>query len=177
MVDKDLKDWFCCGLVFQQAAEVVMRLWHMGRLWTRKRLILIPTVVFFFFHFFTFSSLSLRALSRCEEMIQRYSRELNSDGAMVGKAVEDCMRAIIGVLLNLTHDNGQCEHSGRVRTQLFLCLTAVCTHVLTCVCVCRVGQYKDGRTRGFNSHCSELCSQSSSVSSTRAEVRRPSTGK
>ncbi|KAG8008865.1 Wings apart-like protein-like protein [Nibea albiflora] len=46
-----------------------------------------------------------RALSRCEEMIQRYSRELNSDGAVVGKAVEDCMRAIIGVLLNLTHDN------------------------------------------------------------------------
>ncbi len=49
---------------------------------------------------------SLRALRRCEEMIQRYSRELNSDRAVVGKAVEDCMRAIIGVLLNLTHDNG-----------------------------------------------------------------------
>ncbi|XP_070707802.1 wings apart-like protein homolog [Pempheris klunzingeri] len=48
---------------------------------------------------------SAKALSRCEEMIQRYSRELNSDGAVVGKAVEDCMRAIIGVLLNLTHDN------------------------------------------------------------------------
>ncbi|XP_068610520.1 wings apart-like protein homolog [Brachionichthys hirsutus] len=48
---------------------------------------------------------SARALSRCEEMIQRYSRELNSDGSAVGKAVEDCMRAIIGVLLNLTHDN------------------------------------------------------------------------
>lgn len=47
---------------------------------------------------------SARGLRRCEEMIQRYSRELNSDGA-VGKAVEDCMRAIIGVLLNLTHDN------------------------------------------------------------------------
>ncbi|XP_074477182.1 wings apart-like protein homolog isoform X2 [Sebastes fasciatus] len=47
---------------------------------------------------------SAKGLSRCEEMIQRYSRELNSDGA-VGKAVEDCMRAIIGVLLNLTHDN------------------------------------------------------------------------
>uniref|UniRef100_A0A8C9Z0N9 Wings apart-like protein homolog n=1 Tax=Sander lucioperca TaxID=283035 RepID=A0A8C9Z0N9_SANLU len=47
---------------------------------------------------------SAKALRRCEEMIQRYSRELNSDGA-VGKAVEDCMRAIIGVLLNLTHDN------------------------------------------------------------------------
>lgn len=52
-------------------------------------------------------------------MIQRYSRALNnssvlSSGALlphcsfsnVGKAVEDCMRAIIGVLLNLTHDNG-----------------------------------------------------------------------
>ncbi|XP_060889570.1 wings apart-like protein homolog isoform X1 [Labrus mixtus] len=47
---------------------------------------------------------SAKALRRCEAMIQRYSRELNSDGA-VGKAVEDCMRAIIGVLLNLTHDN------------------------------------------------------------------------
>ncbi|CAJ1081368.1 wings apart-like protein homolog [Xyrichtys novacula] len=47
---------------------------------------------------------SAKALSRCEVMIQRYSRELNPDGA-VGKAVEDCMRAIIGVLLNLTHDN------------------------------------------------------------------------
>lgn len=48
---------------------------------------------------------SAKALSRCEAMIQRYSREFNSDGAVVGKAVEDCMRAIIGVLLNLTHDN------------------------------------------------------------------------
>ncbi|XP_044034438.1 wings apart-like protein homolog isoform X2 [Siniperca chuatsi] len=48
---------------------------------------------------------SAKALRRCEEMIQRYSRELNSDRAVVGKAVEDCMRAIIGVLLNLTHDN------------------------------------------------------------------------
>ncbi|XP_068161950.1 wings apart-like protein homolog [Antennarius striatus] len=48
---------------------------------------------------------SAKALSRCEEMIQRYSREFNSDGTAVGKAVEDCMRAIIGVLLNLTHDN------------------------------------------------------------------------
>ncbi|KAF6730742.1 Wings apart-like-like protein [Oryzias melastigma] len=46
-----------------------------------------------------------KALRRCEHMIQRYSRELNSDGAAIGKAVEDCMRAIIGVLLNLTHDN------------------------------------------------------------------------
>ncbi|KAM4624546.1 wings apart-like protein homolog [Polymixia lowei] len=60
---------------------------------------------------------SAKALRRCEEMIQRYSREVNiarcSDGTAlpfcsnsnVGKAVEDCMRAIIGVLLNLTHDN------------------------------------------------------------------------
>lgn len=50
---------------------------------------------------------SAKALARCEAMIQRYSREVNADGAVavVGKAVEDCMRAIIGVLLNLTHDN------------------------------------------------------------------------
>ncbi|XP_053731630.1 wings apart-like protein homolog isoform X2 [Synchiropus splendidus] len=61
---------------------------------------------------------SARALWHCEDMIQRYSRALNnssltSSGALlphcsfsnVGKAVEDCMRAVIGVLLNLTHDN------------------------------------------------------------------------
>lgn len=61
---------------------------------------------------------SARALRYCEDMIQRYSRALNnssvsSSGATlphcsfsnVGKAVEDCMRAVIGVLLNLTHDN------------------------------------------------------------------------
>lgn len=60
-----------------------------------------------------------RALRHCEDMIQRYSRALNNsslssaDAALphcsfsnVGKAVEDCMRAVIGVLLNLTHDNG-----------------------------------------------------------------------
>lgn len=60
-----------------------------------------------------------RALWHCEDMIQRYSRVLNNSslslsGAVlphcsfsnVGKAVEDCMRAVIGVLLNLTHDNG-----------------------------------------------------------------------
>ncbi|KAF7657945.1 hypothetical protein LDENG_00019180 [Lucifuga dentata] len=46
-----------------------------------------------------------KALNRCEGMIQRYSREVNSERAVLGKAVEDCMRAIIGVLLNLTHDN------------------------------------------------------------------------
>lgn len=48
----------------------------------------------------------VRALNRCEQMIQRYSRELSSDSSAVGKAVEDCMKAVIGVLLNLTHDNG-----------------------------------------------------------------------
>ncbi|XP_037127356.1 wings apart-like protein homolog [Syngnathus acus] len=63
---------------------------------------------------------SARALRHCEDMIQRYSRALNNicvsaeagDAALphwscsnVGKAVEDCMRAVIGVLLNLTHDN------------------------------------------------------------------------
>ncbi|XP_062269883.1 wings apart-like protein homolog isoform X1 [Platichthys flesus] len=48
---------------------------------------------------------SAKGLGRCEAMIQRYSRVVNSDGAVVGKAVENCMRAIIGVLLNLTHDN------------------------------------------------------------------------
>ncbi|XP_062859281.1 wings apart-like protein homolog isoform X2 [Trichomycterus rosablanca] len=51
---------------------------------------------------------SAKALRHCEEMIQRYSR--NTPGSSpshssVGKAVQDCMRAIIGILLNLTHDN------------------------------------------------------------------------
>ncbi|KAM6956221.1 wings apart-like protein homolog [Aplochiton taeniatus] len=58
-----------------------------------------------------------RGLRYCEDMVQRYSREVNSSlcsaGTVlphcsfshVGKAVEDCMRAVIGVLLNLTHDN------------------------------------------------------------------------
>nr|XP_023686672.1 wings apart-like protein homolog [Paramormyrops kingsleyae] len=49
---------------------------------------------------------SAKGLRHCEAMIQRYSREVSGDrGSNVGKAVEDCMRAIIGVLLNLTHDN------------------------------------------------------------------------
>nr|XP_046257844.1 wings apart-like protein homolog isoform X2 [Scatophagus argus] len=61
---------------------------------------------------------SARALRHCEDMIQRYSRALNNSSlslsgatlphcsfSNVGKAVEDCMRAVIGVLLNLTHDN------------------------------------------------------------------------
>ncbi|XP_056147614.1 wings apart-like protein homolog isoform X2 [Lampris incognitus] len=61
---------------------------------------------------------SARGLRCCEQMIQRYSRALNNSSlslsgaalphssfSNVGKAVEDCMRAVIGVLLNLTHDN------------------------------------------------------------------------
>ncbi|XP_064790256.1 wings apart-like protein homolog [Oncorhynchus masou masou] len=60
---------------------------------------------------------SARGLRYCVEMIQCYSREVNSSlcssgtalphssFSNVGKAVEDCMRAVIGVLLNLTHDN------------------------------------------------------------------------
>ncbi|KAJ3610778.1 hypothetical protein NHX12_022869 [Muraenolepis orangiensis] len=60
---------------------------------------------------------SARGLRCCEDMVRRYSRALNSSSVCsaselphcsfsnVGKAVEDCMRAIIGVLLNLTHDN------------------------------------------------------------------------
>ncbi|XP_071986591.1 wings apart-like protein homolog isoform X2 [Engystomops pustulosus] len=61
---------------------------------------------------------SAKALRHCEEFIQRYNRAEesicipynkplihHSAGSHVGKAVEDCMRAIIGVLLNLTHDN------------------------------------------------------------------------
>ncbi|NWI10590.1 WAPL protein, partial [Crypturellus soui] len=61
---------------------------------------------------------SAKALQHCEELIQRYNRAEDSiclpDNKPlphqnitnhVGKAVEDCMRAIIGVLLNLTNDN------------------------------------------------------------------------
>ncbi|XP_076844117.1 wings apart-like protein homolog isoform X2 [Brachyhypopomus gauderio] len=66
---------------------------------------------------------SAKALYHCKEMVQRYSREVSRSsprpppvytstsgggdvgGGGVGKAVEDCMRAVIGVLLNLTHDN------------------------------------------------------------------------
>ncbi|XP_076615746.1 wings apart-like protein homolog [Chaetodon auriga] len=75
---------------------------------------------------------SARALSRCEEMIQRYSRELSPDGAVVGKAVEDCMRAIIGVLLNLTHDNEW--GSTKTGEQQDLIMTAL-------NCVLKVPQY------------------------------------
>lgn len=61
---------------------------------------------------------SAKALRHCEEFIQRYNRAEDticiphnetlphhSASSHVGKAVEDCMRAIIGVLLNLTNDN------------------------------------------------------------------------
>ncbi|XP_070086209.1 wings apart-like protein homolog isoform X4 [Equus caballus] len=61
---------------------------------------------------------SAKALQHCEELIQQYNRAENSVCVPeskplphqnvtnhVGKAVEDCMRAIIGVLLNLTNDN------------------------------------------------------------------------
>ncbi|XP_075573598.1 wings apart-like protein homolog isoform X1 [Pelecanus crispus] len=62
---------------------------------------------------------SAKALQHCEELIQRYNRaedsiclpdnkplpHQNVTTNHVGKAVEDCMRAIIGVLLNLTNDN------------------------------------------------------------------------
>lgn len=59
-----------------------------------------------------------RALHHCKQMIQRYSRGITSSSGSalpqsshsnVGKAVEDCMRAVIGVLLNLTHDNGETQ--------------------------------------------------------------------
>lgn len=61
---------------------------------------------------------SAKALQHCEDLIQQYNRAENSICVAdskplpyqnvtnhVGKAVEDCMRAIIGVLLNLTNDN------------------------------------------------------------------------
>ncbi|OCT71962.1 wings apart-like protein homolog [Xenopus laevis] len=61
---------------------------------------------------------SAKALQHCEELIQRYNRAEDTicipyskslphhnASSNVGKAVEDCMRSIIGVLLNLTNDN------------------------------------------------------------------------
>ncbi|XP_067876481.1 wings apart-like protein homolog [Heterodontus francisci] len=61
---------------------------------------------------------SARALRHCEQLITRYNQEDNkvcmansnslpqySASSHIGKAVEDCMRAIFGVLLNLTNDN------------------------------------------------------------------------
>lgn len=88
---------------------------------------------------------SARALRYCEDMIQRYSRALNNSSlslsgatlphcsfSNVGKAVEDCMRAIIGVLLNLTHDNEW--GSTKTGEQEQLTLTAL-------NCVLRVPRY------------------------------------
>uniref|UniRef100_UPI00398F4B62 wings apart-like protein homolog isoform X2 n=1 Tax=Pristiophorus japonicus TaxID=55135 RepID=UPI00398F4B62 len=61
---------------------------------------------------------SAMALRHCEQLITRYNREDNKvcmansnflpqygASSHIGKAVEDCMRAIFGVLLNLTNDN------------------------------------------------------------------------
>lgn len=88
---------------------------------------------------------SARALGHCENMIQRYSRALNNTSVSsadatlphcsfsnVGKAVEDCMRAVIGVLLNLTHDNEW--GSTKTGEQELLIVTAL-------NCVLRVPRY------------------------------------
>uniref|UniRef100_A0A8C6T0G7 WAPL cohesin release factor a n=1 Tax=Neogobius melanostomus TaxID=47308 RepID=A0A8C6T0G7_9GOBI len=88
---------------------------------------------------------SARALRHCENMIQRYSRALNNTSVSstdatlphcsfsnVGKAVEDCMRAVIGVLLNLTHDNEW--GSTKTGEQELLIVTAL-------NCVLRVPRY------------------------------------
>uniref|UniRef100_A0A4W5M1W5 WAPL cohesin release factor n=1 Tax=Hucho hucho TaxID=62062 RepID=A0A4W5M1W5_9TELE len=89
---------------------------------------------------------SAKALWHCEEMIQRYSQETGVNSALcsvgtalpyashsnVGKAVEDCMRAIIGVLLNLTHDNEW--GSTKTGEQEDMIMTAL-------NCVLRVPQY------------------------------------
>ncbi|XP_051778802.1 wings apart-like protein homolog [Erpetoichthys calabaricus] len=88
---------------------------------------------------------SARGLWHCEEMIRRYNCAVSSfcseDGISlphcstscnVGKAVEDCMRAIIGVLLNLTHDNEW--GSTKTGEQDSLIVTAL-------NCVLRVPQY------------------------------------
>ncbi|TWW78294.1 Wings apart-like protein -like protein [Takifugu flavidus] len=88
---------------------------------------------------------SAKALRHCEDMIQRYSRALNNSSVSlsgaalphcnfsnVGKAVEDCMRAVIGVLLNLTHDNEW--GSTKTGEQEHLILTAL-------NCVLRVPRY------------------------------------
>ena len=93
---------------------------------------------------------SRRALRHCEEMIQRYSRQVAVPGpalphashSNVGKAVEDCMRAIIGLLLNLTHDNG--ERLTHTPTQLNVTpvcpLSGVCVPVPMQVCVREVSR-------------------------------------
>uniref|UniRef100_A0A8C9WBH3 WAPL cohesin release factor n=1 Tax=Scleropages formosus TaxID=113540 RepID=A0A8C9WBH3_SCLFO len=77
---------------------------------------------------------SAKGLRCCEAMIQRYSREAShtSSCCNVGKAVEDCMRSIIGVLLNLTHDNEW--GSTKTGEQENLIVTAL-------NCVLRVPQY------------------------------------
>uniref|UniRef100_A0A8C7U628 Wings apart-like protein homolog n=1 Tax=Oncorhynchus mykiss TaxID=8022 RepID=A0A8C7U628_ONCMY len=89
---------------------------------------------------------SAKALWHCEEMIQRYSQETGVNSALcsagtalpyashsnVGKAVEDCMKAIIGVLLNLTHDNEW--GSTKTGEQEDMIMTAL-------NCVLRVPQY------------------------------------
>ncbi len=74
-------------------------------------------------------------------MIQRYSREVSSlssalpqsSHSNVGKAVEDCMRAVIGVLLNLTHDNGETLH---MTEKMYTVLTKYCIYE------CGMKQYK-----------------------------------
>ncbi|KAI5619635.1 wings apart-like protein-like, partial [Silurus asotus] len=78
---------------------------------------------------------SAKALRHCEDMIQRYSRSSSGSSpphSSVGKAVQDCMRAIIGVLLNLTHDNEW--GSTKTGEQDDLIITAL-------NCVLRVPQY------------------------------------
>ncbi|KAF5890745.1 wings apart-like protein, partial [Clarias magur] len=82
---------------------------------------------------------SAKALRHCEEMIQRYNRDTSRSlsgsskpHSSVGKAVQDCMRAVIGVLLNLTHDNEW--GSTKTGEQEDLIITAL-------NCVLRVPQY------------------------------------
>ncbi|XP_053346967.1 wings apart-like protein homolog [Clarias gariepinus] len=82
---------------------------------------------------------SAKALRHCEEMIQRYNRDTSRSlsgsskpHCSVGKAVQDCMRAVIGVLLNLTHDNEW--GSTKTGEQEDLIITAL-------NCVLRVPQY------------------------------------
>lgn len=76
-------------------------------------------------------------------MIQRYSREVNRDmcssgtplpycsNSNVGKAVEDCMRAIIGVLLNLTHDNGKYKDQDVLQNKPYIWTVKGCTVKVT----------------------------------------------
>ncbi|XP_037133993.1 wings apart-like protein homolog isoform X1 [Syngnathus acus] len=78
-----------------------------------------------------------KALRHCEAMIQRYSRELGGEqsaggGPLLAKAVENCMRATIVVLLNLTQDNEW--GSTKTGEQEGLIVTAL-------NCVLRIPQY------------------------------------